>query len=882
MPADGAAHAWTTICSSNYIAYVRVLFETLKRSDPIAADNFFLILADDPLPRQLEDSLPFPVINAADLGLAEIWDMAIRYSIVEFNTAIKPSALRYLFDQGFDRVTYLDPDMAVFKRMSQIGDLHDAGHDLILTPHSTSPLIDGKDPDDIRLMRTGAYNLGFISVQDSRDTRALLDWWQTQLLKNCRVDLDNGLFVDQKFMDLAPSYCSHTHILRHSGYNVAYWNLASRKVEQVDGVWKAGGEDLYCFHFSGVVADNPNILSVHQNRFTADNIGDLRIMLLQYLNKLNGYRGDAFADIPYAFGRFSDSSDVPDIYRKVFAAENKPTIRARNDAFAANLALLDTPDSNFDQSEYPFTKVMSAIWKIRPDLRDAFNLSDRRGQEAFCRWFISAAEREYQLPQCAYASVRAALEFSDVETAASARSMLARKIMRVSVGEKSLARKTFRALPHVARVRIRDFVIRAASGHSPYGARVATSTRKNGSLTPGFALFGYMSAMSGVGEGVRRMTSILGSAGLAASHHMIDAHGHPSEQTDLDAGSASEPSPYNCALFHINADQTPNILNSLPASAIRGRYRIGYWAWELPSLPDAYVEALDYVDEVWVPSNYVRRAVQEKTNKPVHVVPHAVPRKPDSREIRINFGLPASNFLVLCALDLKSHIARKNPLAAYEAFCKAFPEPYSKEGPRLVLKVISGPDQLTTSRDLFAKVRNDKRVIFIDMPMSTERYTALQRLCDAYISLHRSEGFGLNIAECMQLGKPVIATDYSGNADFLSDNLGYPVPYSLIPVKEGEYPEAEGQVWAEPDVDYAAAALRHVFDNPKDARAKGLAAKAHMQRHYSVERISELVLEHYARIQDTAFAKSVVRGPVPIIEPANAPIEQPISMGKLA
>ncbi|MEQ9315284.1 MAG: glycosyltransferase family 4 protein [Henriciella sp.] len=858
------------------------MFDTLKQADPAAADNFFLILADDPLPRHLEKSLPFPVINAEDLGLAEIWDMAIRYSIVEFNTAIKPTAIQHLMDKGFDRVTYLDPDIAVFKKMAHLTEMHDAGHDLILTPHSTSPLIDGKDPDDIRLMRTGAYNLGFVSVQDSPDTRALLDWWQTQLLSNCRVDLDNGLFVDQKFMDLAPSYCSRTYILRHTGYNVAYWNLASRTIEKVDNVWKAGGDDLHCFHFSGVVPDNPKILSVHQNRFTADNIGELQFILADYLEQLNAYRGDAFAALPYAFGRFSDGTDVPDIYRKVFAAENKTAIRARRDAFSPDLSLLDAPDHAFDQSEYPITKAMTAIWKIRPDLRDSFNLSDRRGQEAYCRWFLSAAEREYQLPQNAYASVRAALEFSDAEHAASMKGRFARKVMRVSFGETSLARRAFRSLPHGARARIRDLVVRSASGHSPYGARVAASTHKSTTLKPGFALFGYMSAISGVGEGVRRMTSILGAAGLESSNHLIDAHGHPSEQTDLKAGSASEPSPFNCALFHINADQTPNVMNSLPASAIRGRYRVGYWAWELPSLPDAYTEALDYVDEVWVPSDFVRRAVQEKTNKPVHVVPHAVPRKPDSRETRLNFGLPANNFLVLCALDLKSHVARKNPLAAYEAFCKAFPEPYSKEGPRLVMKIISGPDQLSASRDIFAKLRNDKRVIFIDLPLRAERYTALQRLCDAYISLHRSEGFGLNIAECMLLGKPVIATDYSGNTDFLSDNLGYPVPYNLVPVREGEYPESEGQVWAEPNVDYAAEMLRRVHDKPREARARGLAAKEHMQRHYSVESISELVLAHYARIQDTAFSKSAAPRPAPIIEPAPVAIEQPIRIGKLA
>ncbi|RIJ17148.1 glycosyltransferase family 1 protein [Henriciella mobilis] len=843
-------HAWFTICSANYLAYAKTLFASLNTADPRAGKCFFLVLVDDQLPDDVAASLEFPVILASDLGIPEFWDMAFRYSVMELNTAVKPAAILHLMERGFDRVTYLDPDIFVVKPLKHVCKAHDDGADVVLTPHSTVPLEDGLDPDDLRLMRTGAYNLGFGSFSSATSSRRLLEWWHRRMLADCRVDLENGLFVDQKFMDLAPSYADRTTILRHPGYNVAYWNLPSRPVSHAGGKWVVKGGDLHFFHFSGVVPGDPTVFSKHQNRFGVDDIGDLKDLLETYLGKLAEHGHNEFKDLPYSYATYTDGQPIPGLARRVYADALPPSAVERDIAFAPDFSLLEEPADDMQGGRLPISRAMSRIWKERPDLSRSFSIADAAGRRAFCVWFLSAAEREYGLPPAAYESVRTAISADHALAANGAESSsVTRWFARAVIGQQSRLRTAYRKLPHDVRVRIRDVLIRKASGHAARGAQIAAGERTDRSLQPGLGLFGYFSAVSGVGEGARRMARVLDEAGIKTTLHPLRTNGHASEAAVLPGDVTHGASPFNCLLFHVNADQIQVKLDEQPAEWLRGRYRIGYWAWELAKFPDTWRTALDYVHEVWVPSEFVKQSVAAKTTKPVNVVPHPIPKRRDSGESRVGFSLPADQFLFLCSLDLKSFMARKNPLAAYEAFRRAFPDTDARSGPRLVVKLHSGLEQNEAERQLVTQLQVDERVILIDVPLSNERYAALQRLCDAYVSLHRSEGFGMNIAECMQLAKPVIATDYSGNRDYLKPEYGYPVKYELIPVRPGEYPQSEDQVWADPDLGHAAELMRHVYTNQKDAQGKAKIAKAFIEREYSISRVAQTVRGHFERIQ---------------------------------
>jgi hypothetical protein len=176
-------------------------------------------------------------VETRNVGCSHHFDMAARYSIMEMNTAVKPFCFEWLFrDQGFDRAVYIDPDILLVAPLRELTQAFDGGAAIVLTPHSLLPLDDGKDPDDIRLMRTGAYNLGFCGVASSSSGARFLAWWGQHLIDDCIVDLENGIFVDQKFCDLVPCYFEDTVVLRHPGYNVAYWNLNGRRVARASRI----------------------------------------------------------------------------------------------------------------------------------------------------------------------------------------------------------------------------------------------------------------------------------------------------------------------------------------------------------------------------------------------------------------------------------------------------------------------------------------------------------------------------------------------------------------------------------------------------------------------------------------------------------------------
>lgn len=844
--------AYFTICSANYAAYARTLHASLACADPEAARDFHLFLADEITEALDAPGLGFPVIEARLLGIPTFWDMAFRYTIMEFNTAIKPDCFRYLFNElGYDAAVFLDPDIFVLRKLDHVHSALRAGANLVLTPHATAPLEDGFDPDDLRILRTGAYNLGFCAFRRSETSAEFLSWWARRLAADCRVDLENGIFVDQKFMDLAPSLVGGTRILRHPGYNVAYWNLSHRPVERREGGWTAGGQPLYFAHFSGIVPGDPSVFSKHQNRFDRSNIGDLADLLDHYLDTLAAMGHPAYAVLPYAYGVFTDGSPIPDMIRRAYIATQPPGARERHHVFARNISWAKQPSPRIAALDPPRISVlMHEVWAARPDLQRHFNLQDPKGRDAFIRWFQSTAGTEHGLSEDMLAApARDALpapraDWSGVGEAGTPGRLIARQVLRSAPA----LRPVYRRLPEGVRSRVRDAVIEKSATPAPKARRAeSTLGSRDGRLAEGLGVYGYFRTVSGVGQAARRTILALKAADIRHSCHVVSPQVGGEDLRWRVRELIEAPSPYRALLFHINADQTALVLSERSRKELRGRYRIGYWAWELSGFPKDWHSAIDLLDEIWVPSHFVKEAVARHTDRPVQVVPHPVPVRPTPANARAHLGLPEDRFLVLCAMDLNSYERRKNPEGAIEAFLKAFPGG-GRDAPLLVVKLHGEGRSVAERAALVARLSTNPRLILIDERLAPESYFALQAACDAYLSLHRSEGFGLNVAECMAAGKPVIATDYGGVTDFLSPGRGYPVRWHESAVPEGAYPHGEGQVWAEPDIEDAAHWLVHVREHPDDAETVGAAARAHIAEHYSAERVGALILEHLNRI----------------------------------
>lgn len=378
-----------TICSRNYLAYALTLRDSLREFEPDLP--FTIFLAD----AALEGGAPegVEIIPVSDIGIEGRDELAWRYNVVEFNTAIKPFCFDYLFDRkGYGAAIYIDPDIQMFAPLDQVHAAFADGASCVLTPHILTPLTDDGTPSDLDLMKSGTFNLGFGAFANVPEARTFLTWWGDKLRRYCLIDLENGLFVDQRFVDFAPSFLADLQVLRDPGHNVAYWNLAHRPVRQTATGWTAGGSKLVFFHFSGVVPGAADIFSKHQSRFDMTNVGDAAELVRDYIARIAANDHARWAAIPYAYGQFSTGEAIAAPMRRGSPADPAAPFAAPNHAY------WNAPSERVDQpSGVVITRLMLAIHDARPDLRKAFALSTTAGRRDFHAWFIAHGAREYRI-----------------------------------------------------------------------------------------------------------------------------------------------------------------------------------------------------------------------------------------------------------------------------------------------------------------------------------------------------------------------------------------------------------------------------------------------------------------------------------------------------
>lgn len=312
--------AGCTIVSPNYLAFARTLSASYLAQHP--GHRFFVLLVAD-----LEDAEPFrggsfePVL-LCEIGLEDLRREAMKYDILELNTNVKPTFLKHLIEiHDLDQVVYLDPDIFVYAPLAPVFEALDAGATVALTPHITSPVNDGKSPDEQDHLYNGTYNLGFIAVRRSDEGWKLLTWWEERCLELGFSEGRTGLFVDQKWMNLAPALFERIAILRHPGCNMAYWNLQERTLSRTGGgEYVVNGTAPLCFfHFSGIVITDPAMLSRHTNRFGMSDRPDLTGLFADYKTAVQANRQPELEAIPYGFGTLSDGTVVTRLARRIYS-----------------------------------------------------------------------------------------------------------------------------------------------------------------------------------------------------------------------------------------------------------------------------------------------------------------------------------------------------------------------------------------------------------------------------------------------------------------------------------------------------------------------------------------------------------------------------------
>jgi glycosyltransferase involved in cell wall biosynthesis len=349
-------------------------------------------------------------------------------------------------------------------------------------------------------------------------------------------------------------------------------------------------------------------------------------------------------------------------------------------------------------------------------------------------------------------------------------------------------------------------------------------------LDLGLNLVGYFRADLGIGESVRCAARAAEAAGLttACVDLRLPCKNSMGDDTYTARLQRDNPHPFN--VIHVDAPGMRDLDHHHGAAFRTGKYTIGYWAWELPEFPDSWVECADYCQEVWAPSHFTADAIAEKVPVPVLVMPHAMAFARPTGDFHGKFGLPRDRFLFLFLYDLNSYSARKNPAAALEAFRRSG---LAGKDAALVIKVHNVAGNEADYERLRATAATLPGTVLLDRTLSRQEIYELESACDCFVSLHRSEGYGLAVAESMYLGKPVISTDWSATAEFVTSRNGCPVPARLVTLERNIGPYAKGQTWADPDVEQAAWWMRRLVEDHALGPQLGAAARATIEERFS-------------------------------------------------
>ena len=334
----------------------------------------------------------------------------------------------------------------------------------------------------------------------------------------------------------------------------------------------------------------------------------------------------------------------------------------------------------------------------------------------------------------------------------------------------------------------------------------------------GVNLFGYASEMLGIGEDVRTTQAALEQQGIPTTVIDIPTK-HTSEALRKRSKNESESvAPYAFNIFCLTAEEHARIVMELGHNILNERFNIGYWPWELSEWPEPWKPLLCMVDEIWASSTHIENILDKIIDSDVHPslakcplgIEDLNPLSEDSRnETRHNYNLPTDQAVVICSFDGRSSFQRKNPWASIEAFQKAFGNhDTSDQAPHLIIKTMHASIDTREWEKLQKVEAESSNIHLVDDKLSRTELIKLYGSCDVLLSLHRAEGYGRIMAECLLLGLEVVATNYSGNTDFCEGPLFHPVKYQLTFVPENTYTQSKEQEWAEPDINHASMQLQ--------------------------------------------------------------------------
>jgi glycosyltransferase involved in cell wall biosynthesis len=377
----------------------------------------------------------------------------------------------------------------------------------------------------------------------------------------------------------------------------------------------------------------------------------------------------------------------------------------------------------------------------------------------------------------------------------------------------------------------------------------ADGARRRANVPEGVNLVAYIRADMGLGVAARGMAAAFEAAGVPFNVVNME-HGNYSAQTDHSWSHKEVAySRYDMTVVCVNPDNGFYLRTQFEPELLGERYVIAHWYWELPEMPDEWMAEFEYTDEVWAASNFIKDAIESKAPVPVVRVPTVVNLKLGKKLSRVDLELPERKFLFLAMFDTKSVLERKNPLGVLQAFKSAFGTDDERVG--LVLKFNNPDYEQPVMQQVKRELGGCQNVVVIDRLLTRDELTSLIDACDCFVSLHRSEGFGLGPAEAMSLGKPAIITNWSGNTDYMTTDNCVAIDYELVQLGRDYGPYKAHQHWAEPDLDQAAYWMKKLVAEPDLAKTIGLRGRETINTHFSPEAVGKIIQARLQEIRGT-------------------------------
>ena len=459
-------------------------------------------------------------------------------------------------------------------------------------------------------------------------------------------------------------------------------------------------------------------------------------------------------------------------------------------------ALSENASEIIQDASLPITRAMVLFLHGRQDLIDLFDLSTKKGREGYVQWWMQSGITEFGSPD------------------------------KLCGGE-------------LSKIHITQKEIDIKSNNVPVKGEYQTG---------GINLIGLVRGELGIGEEVRMASKALMEVNIQFSMFNFPRQSS-SRQSDMSlAHHIKSELVYEANMVNLTGFEYASLLIEIGKDVFDKRYTIGAWPWELPIWPRQCDVVFKLVDEIWASTMYVARAYSNSQVPVIHM-PTAVDYNYCPERKRSEFGLSEQPYLFLFVFDGLSHMARKNPIAHIKTFWMAFPK--SRKDVGLVVKtmnILNGDEEWN---EFMRLARQDERIHVIKETMTKYSLLQLMNSCDAFISLHRAEGFGRCIAEMMWLGKPVIVTNYSGNTDFTNTQTAFLVDGPIVDVKQDEYIFADGQKWCDPDINMAAEQMRRCYEDDKVSRKIALAGKDYIKREYCFKAVG---LRYKKRLKELGLA----------------------------